>query len=401
MLFARLKYNIRLMAAALAVIPVMAALSSCDDLSDLTPDESQPAEHTTLRIGLTVAAPSSLPGSRDVTHPGFEAPGYEQGSLLENHIDLAGNRLRIYLFDSDGMFIAWYHPTRYSVLAGTDFWRYTLEGEVPTLLASHSDFKVMVAANYETYPDETGSTLETAATTLRDAVNADWSRFNAFGSFSLSVDERRLIPFYGLKSFSGVVFPAGGTIDLGDITMLRAMAKVELTVDLSSLPEGVGIQGDPVITGYNQSGFCAPDIWYGQGDDWTTDYVAGLHMPSGDGNEPDAATRSVPMLRADDDPSGVSVRWIAYLPEYRNRGVGDACSSIRFRLTTQTDDDRPYVIYFANYDSEGRTDNSDAVRLDIRRNDIYRFSVDASLTELLFALTVDPWIPGGKAEIEI
>lgn len=53
------------------------------------------------------------------------------------------------------------------------------------------------------------------------------------------------------------------------------------------------------------------------------------------------------------------MKWLPYLPEYRNIDAGDKYSCIEVRLDVQTGEDEPYKVYFANYDESGKTDNND------------------------------------------
>lgn len=337
-----------------------------------------------LSISFRVAAP--IPISRAANTDNLS--GYEDGSQLESTIDFASKNFRIYFFDTNHQYITeWQHPGEMHVLAGEYYWRYTFTGTVPKDLKLHNSFSVMVLANWPDYPDFHSISL--AGKHIDDIVTADWARFEAFDNFELNIAARRLIPFYGLASFENITFTEGETCDLGDINLLRAMAKIEVILD--GFPEDVSVQGAPTIHGINPGGFCAPLGPIGSGNNWHTDYVEDIHLPFGTSNHPEAMNNTAAMLAAGPN------KWIAYLPEFRNVGTDEKYSRIELKISHL---DEPFVLNFARYDNNGRPDNVNG-RYDIRRNDLYRFNVIGDLHEILFKLTVEEWAFGGRTEIDM
>ena len=277
-----------------------------------------------------------------------------------------------------------------SLSSGNQYILYQVEGDVPEELMPQSettDFKIVVLGNWDTYQEPV------AGTTIADICNdTQYGTFDCFtDGFKLS-KPGKLIPFYGVHEYKGITFKDGDIVILAaPVTLLRAMAKVEVLLD-----EGDWEFESVTLCRYNSKGYCAPkDVDsqddYGQGDNLATDYLSSLHLVS-DVNDTDE--KELPLTEISHASSGVKETWIAYLPEYQNKGV-DNFSYIKVRVSGE-DTDR--IIFFATY-TNGETDNADANRMDIQRNNIYRFRVHAN--PLLFHVSVDKWEFGGKVHIDM
>lgn len=347
-----------------------------------------------------------VPSGREATlNIGFKIPtraaaeGYEDGETDENYIDIAGGNYRIYFFDTDNKFIAGFAPSGFISADGSDYRQYNVLGKAPDALVKYNSFKMVVLANWPKYP-EVNTTLTAGETDIADICDADWAQYDCLTdgnetnptSVALDPDTGRIMPFYGVREYNDVTFKPGvATILSEPVTLLRAMAKVEVILQtddyfdlsFSSLK----------INRYNAKGYCAPkDVFhqdsYDHNGNWESDYAPqGVHLV-GDQNNSEAKELSLRRVRRWDEGGKRYEKWTAYLPEYQNTGAGDAYSSIKAKFNIQLADDDPYTIYFAEYDG-GKTDNSDANRLNIERNNIYRFTVTVRDRRLM--VNVQEW----------
>lgn len=368
------------------------AFSSCSREAAEDPDVPSGGEMT-LNIGFKIPTRAT-------------ADGYEEGETNENYIDIAGGNYRIYFFDTDNKFIAGFTPSGFITADGSDYRQYNVQGKAPDALVKYSTFKMVVLANWPKYPEDSdvNVTLKAGETTIEEICNASWAQYGCLTddnetnpkAVALDPDADRLMPFYGVHLYDGVTFKLGvATILSEPVTLLRAMAKVEVILDTD---DDISITEAKVI-GYNIKGYCAPaDVFsqfdYGQGNNWTADYLSGLHLIN-DQNDENATTQSLTLCESKKDGE---TKWIAYLPEYKNRGVNDEYAYLKLKFSFQKDDN-PYSIYFAEYDDNGKTDNRDDLRLNIERNNIYRFKVKVS--PLLLKVSVANWEFGGKVHIDM
>lgn len=329
--------------------------------------------------------------------------GYEEGETYENYIDIGSGNFRIYFFDTDNKFIAGLDPSDFITVVSNDYSRYNVLGKVPDALVKCSSFKMVVLANWPEYPeDDANTTLTAGETTIADICNAPWAQYYCLTdgnetsptSVALNPDEGRLMPFYGVHEYSGVTFKPGEATLLSEpVTLLRAMAKVEVileTDDYSDLSFS-----SLRINRYNEKGCCAPkDVFrqdsYDHNGIWEEDYTQNQHL-AGDQNDSEVKEISFRLVRQWDEEGKLYEKWTAYLPEYQNVGVEDAYSSIKAKFNIQLETDTPHTIYFARYDDGGKTDNSDAKRLNIARNNIYRFKVTCTHYDFKLLLTVSDW----------
>lgn len=365
------------------------ALASCSREAAEDPDVPSGGE-ATLNIGFKIPTRAA-------------AEDYEDGETDENYIDIAGGNYRIYFFDTNNKFIAGFDPSGFITADGSDYLQYNVLGKVPDALVNYSSFKMVVLANWPEYPEDDANTHLTAGkTTIADICDADWAQYDCLTNgktnptaVALAPDADRLMPFYGVHEYNDVTFKSGvATILPEPVTLLRAMAKVEVILQtddyfdlsFSSLK----------INRYNAKGYCAPkDVFHQDAYDhriWESDYAPqGVHLIN-DQNDSEAKELSFRCVQRWDKGGKRYEKWTAYLPEYRNVGAGDAYSSIKAKFNIQTeDDDELHTIYFAQYDG-GKTSNSnDAKRLNIERNNIYRFQVTCTHYDFKLLLTVSDW----------
>lgn len=327
-----------------------------------------------LRLQLALPAGGTASRAENIT---------ENGTDWENYIDFNDeNQYRIYFFDSEeNTFIARFTPSEVRMGIANQYILYTLEGDVPEALIPESgsmDFKIVVLGNWKVYTDP-----EAGKTKIEDiCTDQEKGTFDCFtDGFELGWTKR--IPFYGVHEYHGISFADGEMVILAEpVTMLRAMAKVEVMLEADDLSlENVSIYR------YNRKGYCAPKRVESQ-EDYEVGKPLDLHLVGGV-NAP--VEEKLPLTK---DGTG---KWIAYLPEYRNIGVDDY-SYIEVKFTSDADDDEPRKIYFATY-TNGTTDNVNTKRMDIERNTIYRFAVHAN--PLLFHVSVDRWEYGGKVHIDV
>lgn len=388
----------------LCLSALLCASVSCGKEMDApdTPDVPSDGEMT-LQIGFKVP-------TRAATE------GYEDGETNENYIDIAGGNYRIYFFDGDNKFIARFEPSGFITIEGSDYTQYSVLGKAPDALVTHRGFKMVVLANWPEYPEDLNKesnenlSLKKGETTIADICNADWAQYDcltdgntsptaiALNPFAADPSARKLMPFYGVHEYKGVTFTSGiATILDEPVTLLRAMAKVEVILEVGDNEFADDLSFSSLkINQYNAKGYCAPkdvfhqDDYNHEGDDkWEQDYVHVLHLVNdkNDDGEKEFAFRHVQQWN---EGGKRYDKWVAYLPEYQNIGVYDAYSSIKAKFNIQLAGDTPHTIYFANYNG-GKTDNSNGNRLNIERNNIYRFYVECKGYDFNLQLFISDW----------
>ena len=397
-------------------------VSSCT--SEEFKDQPAPGDGVpTLGISIGISAPTrSASGSTS---------DFEPGSDLENYLDVAGNDYRIYFFDSDNKYIATFNPSRKAESSGTptsvngvDTYYYSFEGEVPAGVGTK--FKLVVFANWGKYPEENDDAsfrLKNGQTTLTELVTHADAQFNHLSNPGegnwLSKEDHRLIPFYGVRYYDLSSFPdikdfikddklignvlVDLTSDKKALPLIRAMARVEVILNnkhasFSSVK----------MTKVNDKGFNSP---YKSGDDWKFDYtdyfhnyewdkdfVRGVHLVGGN-NAPAGQDGSLEFKKVSGHSETTVEKWVAYVPEYQNIGVGDEYAAITVTLAdpgsgTGEWGNHTNTIYFAPGGSlANNTDGAAGTtkRYDIERNNIYRFTIDAMNANMECQLDVQPY----------
>lgn len=434
------KHNIFSLSAACLIAGVVA--SSCSKESLASPDPLLPAEGVpTLGISLGVE------GATRATNPGE----FEPGSGYENYLDITGNDYRIYFFDTDNnYYLATFDPYLKPAInpepeEGTYY--YTFMGQVPSNVGTK--FKLVVAANWGTYPEEKeeadateGSfSLVKGVTTIKDLTTHAGSQFEALATPDEGEDwlgPKRLIPFYGVRSYDlteekyGVkqyIDSEGNLkkdvyVDLTEdaLPLLRAMARVEVVLD-----NAYASFSSVKMSRRNAKGFCAPysdaEGWqfdysdYYHGYKWDEDFARAPHLVGGknDANMVELEFKKVSSRKENDDKTVTPEKWVAYVPEYINVGTDDY-TVITVTLanpdgetvpgtgdgdaegTEKPEWDNPTkMIYFATNGTEESNDITTAAtsskpgRYNIERNNIYRFTITGMTTTLTCQVDIQPF----------
>lgn len=196
------------------------------------------------------------------------------------------------------------------------------------------------------------------------------------------------IPMWGVatKSLEGI--KKGETFDFGDISLLRAMAKIEVNFDRSE----TSTVKDLALTGVtmnrtNPSGCLLPGNWSGIEETTTLKFVETLRIPSG-------LTPSERSFSTTSDDGAI----IFYVPEIKN-----ATGTDEIKLTVGYLDDagQPQTgeIRFVKYGTDGKP-IADPTPWDIIRNHHYQFVItDITTTpvdrEFTIQYCVCPWSEKG------
>ena len=316
---------------------------------------------------------------------------YDPGStIFENEIDLAENGYRIYFFSTDNVLISDFKPTEVTpaspVTAGGSR-RYTVSGKVEFELPSA--LKVVMVANWPSYPE-----LTAGASTISDLVGYGKSvddtshyTYNAVDKFVLGKTDSKCnyIPLFGVKECSGLSFMNNMKTWLGQLHLLRAVAKIEIFAADDSAPiEKVTLEG------YNSIGYCAPRDVTKESDyvkgNYKQDYVDHLTLVGG---KNDAAPGSHQLARQGDS-------FVVYVPEYQIIDSADPTKPIgnaaRLRIKFQGETEEHYVD-FKYYSIDAAEANGANVGdfFDIKRNYYYRFQVRRMLGDPIVHVDVLPY----------
>lgn len=401
----------RYISIVISLLTYACVFQACSDETDVElPDPETDGSRPSMTI--SICMDGSVTGSRG------SDDDFEEGTGLENYLDLANKNFRIYFFDSDNRFLDVFVPYRIdldgnnNVLANQSYIFYQFQGMLPESVPDR--FKVVALFNWPEYPVEStdeftpaeAMVLRVGETTIEDLCTHPSAQFAAL---TLENDDDewldtadRLIPFYGVREYDlndyvsasdktpegqikgGVIVNLSkkGSVST-PLPLLRALAKVEVILDnpLATFEE-------VTMTRVNRKGFCAPyqaaagenrwkfdhtDYFPNDSYVWEETFVRGVHLPGGSN---DADATRLPLKKVSDSPE----RWVAYVPEYKNIAT-DNFTSVRLKLKKpETDNeaaqpgdanDTHYYkeIYFTD---GGKIDGS---RHDIERNNIYRFTI--------------------------
>lgn len=171
------------------------------------------------------------------------------------------------------------------------------------------------------------------------------------------------IPMWGMASKSLAGIKKGETFDFGDISLLRAMAKIEVNFDRSATSPVKDLELTGVtMNRTNPSGYLLPGNWSGIEETTTLKFEETLRIPSG-------LTPSERSFSTTSDDGAI----IFYVPEIKN-----AIGNDEIKLTVGYKDaygtDQTGEIRFVKYGTDGKP-VADPTPWDIIRNHHYSFTI--------------------------
>lgn len=215
-------------------------------------------------------------------------------------------------------------------------------------------------------PDDAGVDVEAIrkVTVLANSGKPD-PDFTALAdhTFTLSDATKRYIPMWGVKSFT-TALKRGISNDLGQIDMLRALAKIDLalTDEMADLHYTIGTV---TLTGYNTTGYTAPAGFTGVSN--TTD-LRFKNTFKEFRSLPDAANFANNVI----DLTGTDGRnsRVTYVPEFDNSNATEA-AYLTVQLLHYGEPEGTYTVYFGDYSGTA----APTTYYNIVRNHYYHFEV--------------------------
>lgn len=342
------------------VCTLLAGLTSCEDTTDAPRPE---VTDGMVEVSLTLVVDNGMQ-TRALTD-GMEL----EGTAYENYIDIENRDFRIYAFNStDNKFISELVVKHIQPMSRSRN-LYFVRAQMKRMPGP--DFKLVVLANWEqnngTYPtpDE--------ETTIHDVCEGSEYHYNR--PF-LPTDGHR-IPMYGIHTYQGVNFSDSMEAFLEDITLVRAMAKVEV---LCEAPGYELVSAE--MTNFSAQGKAAPIGLYTTTGDIRNHWDTHMHLDHADL----VHLGSIPFPIVVDDSTSV------YVPEYGNIGKDENLRTyITVKLKPQGADDSaatPYRIDFVKYRNGKPTDEV----MDIWRNNYYQFVITSVGVGIEVNYEVADWI---------
>ena len=189
----------------------------------------------------------------------------EEATQAEDYIDIAGQDFLVLVFDGYGRLIQRFEPSSTVIKQGQGA-AYELSGVLGE--TSANEIQVAVVANCNSMGAGDAYDRFVLGNTFLSEMYGDGTKWNFTlphpdGGWQPSIEAKRTIPMYGCSDAK----PLGAAtqsaddknrydLNLGEIKMLRAVAKIEI---VDCLPEGVEIAPNVSLSAYNTQGRLIPD----------------------------------------------------------------------------------------------------------------------------------------------
>lgn len=201
----------------------------------------------------------------------------EAATQAEDYIDIAGQDFLVLVFDGYGRLIQRFEPSSTVIKQGQGA-TYELSGVLGE--TSADKIQVAVIANCNSMDASGAYDRFVLGNTFLSEMYGDGTKWNFTlpnpdGGWQPDIDTKKTIPMYGCSDVKSLS-PENATqseddenrydLNLGEIKMLRAVAKIEI---VDCLPEGVEIDPNVTLSAYNTQGRLIPDAT--KNPDWNVE----------------------------------------------------------------------------------------------------------------------------------
>lgn len=344
---------------------LFAACSSDNEIAD-SGIESGNVE-VTFTLALSDSPTSRADQTWDDPYTGNE------GTTPENMI----NNLQVYLYDSNGNLLKKVDEVSYDATSNnSQTYRYvgTLKaadlGISPTTEGGSTyqfSGKVLVLANCADYTPTDNVTI-----TDQTLTNLSYT-FNPTIGNTLP----NAIPMWGVATLTDVVLRQNFSTELGNIDLLRAMAKIEVTGSADFADNGYTIT-DVTLSRYNTSGLCLPKEATTVAQ--TTDIMmeGGMNIPTG------VSSAETLSLKQGDS-------WYIYVPECQTAGTSDTYLAVTINKTADTGTSETHNLFFTDYTGKRASAVTQSTE-NIVRNHYWKYEITKfDGAEVTITVDVVPW----------
>lgn len=248
-----ISYTLRLFALLAAFV----AASCVNDNEPDCPPIGQARQYVlNLRVVTSKAATRMALSEEHKTEPATPA---------EDYIDIAGQDFLVLVFDGYGRLIQRFEPSSTVIKQGQGA-TYELSGVLGE--TSANEIQVAVIANCNSMGAGNAYDRFVLGNTFLSEMYGDGTKWNFSlpnpeGGWQPDIDTKKTIPMYGCSEAKPLRAATQSADDenrydlnLGEIKMLRAVAKIEI---VDCLPEGVEIAPNVTLSAYNTQGRLIPD----------------------------------------------------------------------------------------------------------------------------------------------
>lgn len=326
-------------------------LPSCDSDDVIATGEEQASEAESPKIVFTIFMMDN-DSSSGISRSSTWGDTYDEEDE-ESDYEMYISSLNVLLYDSDNSYVTSVRQVSLGELSDSTYIYarnkgsdvvYTYIGTIDDMskISNPSSFtgKIMVLANCD------------ASETSMDGLKS-----TTYGVSGTTTDG---IPMWGVTSLSDISFK-GGNINLGEIDLLRAMAKVKIKLDDDVADQGYTIT-KAIISPYNTQGYCLP------ADFSTVSETGEIDRDAINVSDSWASTDNFVFGTSENDGNAV----VAYLAEYDNTSSDVTPATINVTISSDNSGEIGATLYFGEY-NEGVYDESSAY--DIVRNHQYTYTL--------------------------
>lgn len=190
----------------------------------------------------------------------------EPATQAEDYIDIAGQDFLVLVFDGYGRLLQRFEPSSTVIRQGQGA-AYELSGVLGE--TSANEIQVAVIANCKSMNAGDAYGRFVLGNTFLSEMYSNGTKWNFTlphpdGGWQPDIEAKRTIPMYGCSEAKPLRAATQSADDenrydlnLGEINMLRAVAKIEI---VDCLPEGVEIAPNVTLSAYNTQGRLIPDV---------------------------------------------------------------------------------------------------------------------------------------------
>lgn len=336
---------LRALILSLGMITSFVACST-DDITDVKSE--------TIQVTFTMSLDEALQGTRANTDWSDYSPN-DPTTDAENTVDVSD--LQILICDKDSNMLGQVE----NVVAYEDASSNSSSTTTDTKVAK----TYIVMGSWTPKDDNALSSAKKVMVFANCSQNGTAPSFESLSNTSLSFDRKTdtPLPMWGVVTVSGGL-TKGESTDLGKIWLLRATAKVSVSLGAEGHDMSDYKLKSVTLNNYNTKGYVLPKTWNTVDDTQKIKFSGSLNPQTSKPTDNNGLSFDL----TDDKQSTKTL----YIPEYDNTSEGVTHTTISLTLTDKNgSNEETHTLQFAEYENGKVTENYH----DIQRNHYYKFEV--------------------------
>lgn len=377
------------------VVAVATALASCINEDEIVGGDCIIDDEDNAKITFTIVTNDD--GRTRADNDGTDNKQWKDITTTDvsaNDYETRIDDLQVFVYDTNNKYLGKVQNLSYSRIGQTDnnHYQYSYTGSLPASISGDKvSAKFVIIANGNTYEPTTASTLNDMASQVLSY--GDGSGFKTVSGLDAPATA---IPMWGVLEVNDCTLKAGWSTDIGDIYLLRTVAKLKVQLNTTNLTDYHIYSA--TLSDYNQTMNIVPRGYKSiNGTNIEASFISCTDTKLLYTDDSSTKNQNDETFNPNASQANAAIAFeknsdgslYLYLPEYDNTNA-TAQLAVTLKLGTTEETAKSYTFLIDRY-TDG---NAEGTRVDLVRNHVYTYQIDdidEATSRLDLQFTELPW----------